>query len=209
MPPADLMPVALRRKGRQIAFKTGTSWGFRDALAVGYDDHWVIGVWVGKPDGTPNPGHYGARTAAPILFDLFAMMPRNMDTEPQIRTAGLVQTLVQTLAQTDWRLSSLSPLQRHFDQPPLKRYAATSVGPPTLQFPVPDSAIKLPNADRPIFVEATGGEGALSLLVNGMPTRKFDRQGHIWWQPASVGFHHLTIVDETGQSTRATVRILP
>ncbi|MBL4801133.1 MAG: penicillin-binding protein 1C, partial [Emcibacter sp.] len=205
-PPVDILPAEIRRKGRSIAFKTGTSWGFRDALAIGFDDRWIIGVWVGKPDGTPNPGHYGARTAAPILFDLFAMMPGNKpdDLAPEIRRRGM-QTAGEV--KTDWRLKNLSPLQRHFDRPPLKDQAVAL--PPTLHFPVPNSAIKRPKAHRPIFVEATGGAGVLSLLVNGQPARKFDRQGHIWWQPDGVGFHQLVIVDEAGQSVKATVRILP
>ncbi len=56
---------------RQIAWKTGTSYGYRDALAVGVNRHYTVGVWIGRPDGTPVPGHYGAITAAPILFCIF------------------------------------------------------------------------------------------------------------------------------------------
>jgi len=55
---------------RRVAWKTGTSYGFRDAWALGVTDRYTIGVWVGRPDGTPMPGHYGAITAAPILFDI-------------------------------------------------------------------------------------------------------------------------------------------
>ncbi len=54
-----------------IAWKTGTSYGFRDAWAIGVGPQHTVGVWVGRPDGTPLPGHYGAITAAPILFALF------------------------------------------------------------------------------------------------------------------------------------------
>ncbi len=58
-----------------IAWKTGTSYGFRDAWAIGVSDKFTIGVWVGRPDGTPTPGHYGAVTAAPLLFNLAAALP--------------------------------------------------------------------------------------------------------------------------------------
>src|SRR6202007_3063417 len=56
----------------RIAFKTGTSYGFRDAWSVGFDGRMTIGVWVGRPDGAPVPGLIGRTAAAPILFDAFA-----------------------------------------------------------------------------------------------------------------------------------------
>jgi len=61
--------------GRGLAWKTGTSFGFRDAWAVGVTDAWTLGVWVGRPDGTPNPGFFGANVAAPLLHDLVAALP--------------------------------------------------------------------------------------------------------------------------------------
>lgn len=63
---------------RGIAWKTGTSFGFRDAWSVGVSDRHTIGVWVGRPDGTPNPGFFGANIAAPLLVDLF----NALDTGP-------------------------------------------------------------------------------------------------------------------------------
>lgn len=61
--------------GRRIAWKTGTSFGFRDAWAIGVTDEHTIGVWVGRPDGTPNPGFFGANIAAPLLHDIVAALP--------------------------------------------------------------------------------------------------------------------------------------
>ena len=55
-PPESLLPDLHRRQARPLAFKTGTSYGFRDAWAIGYDSEHTIGVWVGRSDGTPNPG---------------------------------------------------------------------------------------------------------------------------------------------------------
>lgn len=65
-----------------FAWKTGTSYGFRDAWAVGYNARYTIGVWTGRPDGTPVPGHYGRNTAAPMLFDIAGRLPR-ADIVPQ------------------------------------------------------------------------------------------------------------------------------
>ena len=58
----------------RIAFKTGTSYGYRDAWSVGFDGRHTIGVWVGRPDGAPVPGLIGREAAAPILFDAFARL---------------------------------------------------------------------------------------------------------------------------------------
>ncbi|WP_206932280.1 transglycosylase domain-containing protein [Roseococcus thiosulfatophilus] len=58
-----------------IAWKTGTSWGGRDAWAMGLDARHVVGIWVGRPDGTPMPGATGARLALPLLAQVFARLP--------------------------------------------------------------------------------------------------------------------------------------
>jgi penicillin-binding protein 1C len=58
-----------------VAWKTGTSWGGRDAWAVGFDARHVAGVWVGRPDGTPIPGATGRSLALPVLGRAFALLP--------------------------------------------------------------------------------------------------------------------------------------
>ena len=58
-----------------VAWKTGTSYGYRDAWAIGVTDRWTLGVWIGRPDGTPSPGQYGAVTALPLMFQLADMLP--------------------------------------------------------------------------------------------------------------------------------------
>jgi penicillin-binding protein 1C len=58
-----------------IAWKTGTSWGGRDAWAMGMDQRHVVGVWVGRPDGTPMPNATGARLALPLLAQAFERLP--------------------------------------------------------------------------------------------------------------------------------------
>lgn len=62
---------------KKIAWKTGTSFGFRDGWAVGVNPDYVVGVWVGNADGEGRPNLTGTETAAPILFDLFSMLPGN------------------------------------------------------------------------------------------------------------------------------------
>ena len=60
-----------RIKNIGIAYKTGTSYGFRDAWSIGYDNDHVVGIWVGKADGTPCPGYHGRQIAAPLMMQIF------------------------------------------------------------------------------------------------------------------------------------------
>lgn len=62
---------------KQIAWKTGTSFGFRDAWAIGTTTDYVVGVWVGNADGEGRPGLVGVQAAAPILFDVFDVLPNS------------------------------------------------------------------------------------------------------------------------------------
>ena len=71
--PAGIQGTANNMADR-IAYKTGTSYGFRDAWSVGYTGSHVVGVWVGRPDGTPRPGAYGRNTAAPLMFHIFDIL---------------------------------------------------------------------------------------------------------------------------------------
>lgn len=60
---------------KRVAWKTGTSYGFRDAWAVGLTPEYAVGVWVGNAEGQGVPGLVGARTAGPVMFDIFNMLP--------------------------------------------------------------------------------------------------------------------------------------
>ena len=76
---------------RGIAWKTGTSFGFRDAWAVGVSDRYTVGVWTGRPDGTPNPGYFGANVAAPLLIDVFSALPGGIGTATHVRPPDVTQ----------------------------------------------------------------------------------------------------------------------
>lgn len=77
----------------RVAWKTGTSYGFRDAWALGSTRRYTVGVWVGRPDGTPLPGQYGAITALPLLFEVVDALPRNQDNAaPRPAPASVAET---------------------------------------------------------------------------------------------------------------------
>ena len=64
-----------------LAWKTGTSYGYKDAWAVGYNPEWTIVVWVGNFSGSGNPAIIGAKAAGPLLFKLFSSLPKNPDLQ--------------------------------------------------------------------------------------------------------------------------------
>lgn len=76
----------------RVAWKTGTSYGFRDAWALGATRRYTVGVWVGRPDGTPLPGQYGAVTALPLMFEVIDSLPRGPgDAGPTPRPAEVAE----------------------------------------------------------------------------------------------------------------------
>ncbi len=80
----DILTRSLKRNSLHVssmAWKTGTSYGFRDIWSIGVTEKYTIGVWIGRPDGSPLLGHYGARTAAPLLFSIMEhILPMQQQT---------------------------------------------------------------------------------------------------------------------------------
>ncbi len=76
----------------RVAWKTGTSYGFRDAWAIGGTRAYTVGVWVGRPDGTPLPGQYGAVTALPLLFEVVDSLPRGRSDASPPKPANVSET---------------------------------------------------------------------------------------------------------------------
>ncbi len=69
--------ILARDRFSQLAWKTGTSYGHRDFWSIGVTAGYTVGVWIGRPDGTPLPGHYGAEIASPLLFLIVDGLPKN------------------------------------------------------------------------------------------------------------------------------------
>ncbi|MGI4946838.1 MAG: penicillin-binding protein 1C, partial [Janthinobacterium lividum] len=81
-----------------IAWKTGTSWGGRDAWAAGFDRHSVVAVWAGRPDGTAVPGATGVRMALPVLHQVFGLLPSAPRLDYQSAVAAAVAPPAETAA---------------------------------------------------------------------------------------------------------------
>ena len=115
-----------------LAWKTGTSYGFRDAWSVGVGPRYVIGVWIGRPDGTPVPGQFGLASAAPLMLQVHDLLS-NRDSQRGI-TAPVEQVPSSVgVAAICWPLGQ--PLSRQDPNCRRQRFAWTLDGttPPTLQ----------------------------------------------------------------------------
>jgi penicillin-binding protein 1C len=105
----------LTRQGQQakggLAWKTGTSYGYRDFWSIGVSQQHTIGVWIGRPDGTPTPGHYGAITASPLLFQV----AQRLAGQTKFKAAESLQPATVTEQEICWPLGGLAAET----QPPL------------------------------------------------------------------------------------------
>ena len=93
MRPGDELLWEQFRSAKQISWKTGTSFGFRDAWAIGLTPRFLVGVWVGNADGEGRPALIGLEAAAPVLFEVFRMLPGGNERFPK-PTSELVPALV-------------------------------------------------------------------------------------------------------------------
>jgi penicillin-binding protein 1C len=178
----------------RVAFKTGTSYGYRDAWAIGFDGRMTIGVWVGRPDGAPVPGLVGRTSAAPILFDAFA------------RSGSAPAPLPRAPKGAIFAASNKLP-------PPLQRFNVSgpsdATEPPRIMFP-PDGAqlaIAAGSQFDPVALKVTGGRGPLTVMVNGVPLAAQSGRGTLFFRPDGPGFVRLTVMDVRGATDSVTVRL--
>jgi penicillin-binding protein 1C len=175
-----------------ISYKTGTSYGYRDAWAIGFDRRLVAGVWVGRADGAATPEITGRTAAAPILFELFepagrALTPRARKKPPGAIAGALPVTL------------------KYFAEPA----AAMAPRAPVIMFPPEGARLQQSRyADgryRPLVIKFEGGVAPYSVLLNGMPsaTRIRNRQAEV--VPEGRGFAALAVIDAMGRSASVDV----
>ncbi|TRX73930.1 peptidoglycan glycosyltransferase PbpC [Pseudomonas mangiferae] len=128
----DRDPRARLVQRPQLAWKTGTSYGFRDAWAIGIGPRYLVGVWIGRPDGTPVPGQFGLASAAPLLLQVHDLLV-NRDAQRGARIPDDPQPASVGVAAICWPLGQ--PLARDDANCRRQRFAWTLDGttPPTLQ----------------------------------------------------------------------------
>lgn len=200
---ADILkdaPAPLNARSGKLAYKTGTSYGYRDAWAVGYDGRHTIAVWVGRPDGASVPGLMGRLAAAPILFDAFQRVaekrtPLNAAPAGVIKRAGA--DLPPPLKRFKSGLDESLPAGPFLDKPPL------------IAFPPDRSELDLAERepDEPVVLKAEGGALPLTWLVDGAPMPVEGNDREVAWTPPGRGFVKLQVIDANGRADRVTVRL--
>ena len=188
-PPPDNAPPG------RIAFKTGTSYGYRDAWAVGYDGSMTIGIWVGRADGAPVPGLVGRAAAAPILFDAFA---RSGNAPAPLAHAPKGAVFAAT--------NKLPPPLQHFSSDGSLSAASE---PPRIMFPPDGARIELAKgaAPEPVALKIAGGAAPLTVMVNGVPLAAQGGRRTLFFAPDGPGFVRLTVMDARGATDSVSVRL--
>jgi penicillin-binding protein 1C len=184
--------------GGRIAFKTGTSYGYRDAWAVGFDGKRTVGVWVGRPDGAPVAGLTGRTAAAPILFDAFARSGGSLQPLPPAPKGALIANTAKL-------------------PPPLRRFqSAANAGEVIaakvrIVFPPNGASLELSGSEGeapdPIAIKIAGGTPPLNVLLNGMPLAAKKSTRTLFFAPDGPGFVRLTVTDATGAADSVVVRL--
>lgn len=199
---ADILrgaPPPLNAPAGRIAYKTGTSYGFRDAFAVGFDKAYTIAVWIGRPDNAAVPGLVGRQVAAPILFDAFARLGDDYEFLAAPRNALITTT------------SLLPPPLRHLRKDAPKTFAAAAMAPLKIAYP-PDGArvdLGLTKGDTStaLALKAQGGVPPLTWIVNGTPLGAADLRRQSAWTPDGAGFARVSVIDAKGASDSVLVRL--
>ncbi|MEC9342510.1 MAG: penicillin-binding protein 1C, partial [Pseudomonadota bacterium] len=186
-------PVGSRALG--IAYKTGTSYGHRDAWSIGFDGRHVIGVWVGRSDNGAVPGISGIKTAAPIRFEAFAKAGLGIEPMPRA-PAGAVRL----------RTAELPAGLRHFDRAgSATDFSSTPAG-ERLAIACPADGAELemallPDGEAlPLVVKLQGGTPPFRLMGDGMPSPDASRRRQLYWTPAGAGTTRLTVLDGRGEA---------
>jgi penicillin-binding protein 1C len=173
--------------GRRIAYKTGTSFGYRDAWAVGFDRDHTVGIWVGRSDAAPNPGAMGVTTAAPLLHRVFDLLPT-----PRADVAGSSQGSVFAN-----RVNIPARLQRLAGAAG-QRQAHTL----RIVFPRRGSVVAAEkDGDGTQFVPlvADGGNPPYFWFVDGASLPDGDPK--IRWYPKGAGHVSATLMDSEGETS--------
>ncbi|WP_295072783.1 penicillin-binding protein 1C [Tabrizicola sp.] len=176
----------------RLAYKTGTSYGHRDAWAIGFDGKHVVGVWMGRADGTPVPGAFGADVAAPVLFQAFNRLKGKLDPQP----AAPASTLLVANAELP------QPLQRFRSR---SAVFAADADAPAVAFPPDGAEVELLASG--LKVRVTGGTAPFTWLADGVPVIVgMDGREAILALPGA-GFVTLSVIDADGRSARSQVQV--
>ncbi len=195
------MPPPAGSTALGIAYKTGTSYGYRDAWSVGYDGRHVLGVWVGRADNGSVPGITGRTTAAPILFDAYGKSGLAR-TPFKSAPAGAIRMAHGELPITLQRFGNTA---RSFAE------AKIPEQPPEIIYPSNGARVELgkthTGSNFPLVMKLQNGRPPFRWLANGEPLQARSRKRVASWIPDGSGFSILTVIDAGGRATSVSVFI--
>ncbi|EFC91195.1 penicillin-binding protein 1C [Dethiosulfovibrio peptidovorans DSM 11002] len=213
----------------EIAFKTGTSYGFRDAWAVAWNESWTLAVWFGDPEGTPHPELVGLSASVPVVVEVMSRLGGTMPLPP----AGVSRRTVCSLSglplnsacpsgEEAWYIPGVSP-ESPCDMHRWTGGKSVTVLPPelaawgraretslTIVSPLDGAEYLMPPLGEPprIPLSCEGASGKVSWFVDGLHLGTVPEGRRLFWS-ISEGRHRISAVDEKGRSDRAVVKVTP
>lgn len=176
---------------RPVALKTGTSYGYRDALALAYDERYTVGVWVGMPNGSSLGAYTGLDLAVPFIEMIFQKLPKphmsiessSLDLPPGFKIKPLVKEHVFVKA-------------KDLTQRPL-----------AIHYPF-EGACLLYEKKKPVQVKLGGGKKPYRIFVNGKVEKQALWRDEMSWNPHEKGFYSLTVQDAEGHIVTSDVEVM-
>jgi len=203
------------RGGGAIAVKTGTSYGYRDAWALGFDGRHLVGVWTGRPDGAPVPGLTGAGSAVPLLRDAFARMGPavSLPSAPGDILLSTTADLPPNLQRVRQGPGSTAEGGVEIAFPPdgarvdlgLSTALASRLGAQIGQGGGTPTGLGLGPGAAELALQVRNGRPPFVWLVNGRPIAREPYSRHAGWRPDGPGFADIAVVDATGAASRVSV----
>ncbi len=212
------VPAALTRKAPHISFKTGTSYGFRDAWSAGYNKDYTVIVWIGRADGAPRPGKTGRTAAAPLLFSIFDMLAQSdrdhfdKESETDKRKFRKYENNKHDLLAFNEQ-ENFSFLE-HITAPTITNANLhQSENTPEIIFPQEGIELFIKRQDKDVkqrrghSLQARGGQGGKQWYVNGQKINPDPIGGQFIWYPAKSGFYTVRVIDDAGAEQKVRVRV--
>ncbi|MEM1106271.1 MAG: penicillin-binding protein 1C [Pseudomonadota bacterium] len=187
--PSGRVPGRLTREAPTLAFKTGTSYGFRDAWAAGVSEDHVVVVWVGRADGAPRPGVTGRAAALPLLFEIADRAAQHLGSLKDTAEPSGEEPYVRAEAA-------------------LRRFS--DAGAPQILFPPEDAELwagPVNGRKARAFVMTARGDGQLAWYIDGQPAET-DAGGLPIWMPDRAGYYEVAVFDDLGRSSAVGVRVI-
>ncbi len=191
-------PPAANLQG-SLSFKTGTSYGYRDAWSVGFDRKHTIAVWVGRADAVPVTGLVGRLVAAPILFDAFKRLGLDERPFPRPREALVVKANAE-----------LPPPLRHLRTDIAKYAGGSATAALSIAYPPDGARLDLgftTGAPEDLALKANGGRPPFTWMVDGQPIGMPMSRRNASVRLDGKGFSRISVIDADGSTSSVVIRV--